>query len=111
MFDVGGQIYNRAGIGFRALTHLDSLGLIKFDDISRFARLNLAKKITVSYYGGAISLTFPHENGNALPIGKVFLTRASEQLAPICGAIPVEGFYEFVYDRWASESLVPKREA
>jgi hypothetical protein len=110
VFDVHAELYNRSGIHFNSLAHLESFGLIKFEDISGFQRLKLPKITTAFYHGRQTNLTFPYENDNALPIGKVLLTRAGQQLAPVCGSTPVEGFYEFVYDRWASVSLVPKRE-
>ena len=110
VFDVQGEIYNRNGINFNTLAHLESLGLIQFNNIGGFKRMKLPKTITVFYYGKPTNLTFPAEVDNALQVGRVLLTRAGQQLAPICGSTPVEGFVEFVYDRWAGESLVPKRE-
>ena len=109
VFDAQGELYNRSGINFNTLAHLESLGLIQFGELTGFQRLKLQKITTVLYYGRPTDLTFPHEKDNALPIGKVLLTRAGQQLAPVCGSTPVEGFYEFVYDRWAGESLVSKR--
>lgn len=110
VFDVQGELYNRSGINFNTLAHLESLGLIQFGELTGFQRLKFQKITTVLYYGKPTNLTFPDEKDNALPIGQVLLTRAGQQLAPVCGSTPVEGFYEFVYDRWAGESLVPKRE-
>jgi len=110
VFNANEEIYYRSGIHFNTLAHLESLGLIQFDNLAGFQRLKLPQIMTVFYYGKATNLTFPHEKDNALPIGKVLLTRAGQQLAPVCGSTPVEGFYEFVYDRCVSESLVTKRE-
>jgi hypothetical protein len=45
-----------------------------------------------------------------LKLGKVLLTRAGQQLAPVCGSTPIDEFFDFIYDRWAEHSLVPKRE-
>jgi hypothetical protein len=66
--------------------------------------------IRVFYYRKPIDLTFPADSDNELPLGTVLLTRAGQQLAPVCGSVPVEGFLEFIYDRWAGQFLVPKRE-
>ncbi len=110
VFDVQNEIYNRYGINFNTLAHLESLGLIQFNSISSFQRLKLPKTITVSYYGRLTNLTFPADVDNALQLGQVLLTRAGLQFAPVCGSTPVEGFFDFVYDRWAGQSLVPKRE-
>ena len=111
VFDVQDEIYNKNGINFNSLAHLEALGLIQFSGVGGFRRLRLPKAILVFYYGQPITLTFPKDNDNELEIGNVLLTRAGQQLARVCGSTPVSGFFEFVYDRWAERSLVPKREA
>lgn len=110
VFDVQGNIYNQQGINFNSLSHLESLGLVQFNNIGGFRWLKLPKNITVSYYGKLTNLTFPAESDNELQLGNVLLTRAGQQLAPVCGSTPVEGFYDFIYEKWANQSLVPKRE-
>lgn len=109
VFDVQGEMYHRHGIKFNSLSHMESLGLIQFNAITGFATVKAPKTITVSYYGRSTSLTLPSDN-NESQLGKVLLTRAGEQLAPVCGAAPIEGFFDFVYDRWAGQFLVSKRE-
>lgn len=109
VYDAQDEIYNRNGINFNTLSHLESLGLIQFNSISSFQRLKLPKTITAFYYGRLTNLTFPAEIDNALSLGQVLLTRAGQQFAPVCGSTPVEGFYDYVYDKWAAMSLVPKR--
>ena len=36
VFDAQNELYNRSGINFNSLTHLESLGLIKYEDIPEF---------------------------------------------------------------------------
>ena len=108
VFDVRGEIYNRHGINFDSLRHLESLGLVQFNNISGFLWIELPKKFYVDYYGRSVELTFPQETNNNLAVGMVLLTRAGQDFVPVCGARPVEGFFDFVYDRWAAISLVPK---
>lgn len=110
VFDSHDEFYNRHGIDFRALTHLDSLGFVQFNNVTGFRRFKLPKKVTVLYYGRPGEITFPKDADNVLDLGKVYLTRAGQELAPVCGSKPVDGFFDFVYDRWAGESLVPTRE-
>jgi len=110
VFDEQGDIYNRQGINFNSLAHLESLGLVQFNSLGGFRRLKLPKSITVFYYGKLTNLTFPAESDNELQLGNVLLTRAGQQLASVCGSTPVEEFYDFIFDRWASQSLVLKRE-
>jgi hypothetical protein len=106
VYDTHDNIYNIRGINFDSLSHLDSLGLIHFDATSGFLETALPKKSNVSYYGKPLELTFPEDAGNNRDVGKVLLTRAGQELAPVCGSKPVEAFFQFVYDRWARQSLV-----
>ncbi len=110
VYDVQNEIYSRHGIYFNTLSHLDSLGLIQFDNLAGFQRTGLPKKVVVYHYSRPVELTFPKDADNNLEIGTVLLTRAGQEIAPVCGAKLVDGFFDFVYDRWASQSLVPKRE-
>jgi hypothetical protein len=110
VFDIQGDIYARNNINFGTLSHLESLGLIQFNSIAGLQRMRLPKTIAVFYNGRPVNLTFPSDANNSLQLGHVLFTRAGQQLAPVCGCTEVEGFFDFVYERWASESLVPKRE-
>jgi len=111
VFDVSAVIYNRNGINFSSLSQLEALGLVKFNDVAGFKRVMLPKRFRVSYYGRAVELTMPKDADNTLPLGKILLTKAGQELAPICGSKTVEGFFDFVYDHWAADSFVPKKEA
>lgn len=110
VFDLQSDIYIRNGINFVTLSHLESLGLIRFDPLAGMAVTQLPKTMTVFYYDKPANLTFPSDINNSLLIGMTFFTRAGRQLASVCGSRPIEGFFDFVYDRWTIQSLVPKRE-
>ena len=110
VFDVKSDIYNQHGINFGSLSHLESLGLVQFNNISGFSRLQIPKSATVFYYGNIVTLTFPLDADNKLEIGKVLLTRAGQQLAPVCGSQPVDGFFEYVREKWVAKNLLPKVE-
>jgi hypothetical protein len=110
VFDVQNEIYNRAGIDFGSLSHLETLGLIQFNNISGFRYLKLPKKVTAYYYGKTVELTLPADVDNQIDVGRAQFTRAGRELAPVCGSSPVGGFFEFVCERWARLSLLPKNE-
>lgn len=110
VFNLKDERYERSGINFGTLSHLESLGLIQFSNPEGYNLSRFPKVITAFYNERQVTLTFPQENDNVLDVGRVLLTRAGQQLATVCDATPVDGFYEFIYDRWASASLVPKRE-
>lgn len=109
IFDFQNSIYNSKGINFNSLCHLDTLGLIKFE-IAQYQRLRLPKQFMIFYYGRPVTITMSNEENNELQLGRVLLTKAGEDLAAVCGATPVEGFFEYVYDKWVVAGLVPKRE-
>ena len=108
VFDVQTEIYDRYRINFNTLSHLESIGLIQFGSLAGFKRQKLPKRFNASYYGRKITLEMPNDTDNNIDIGKVRLTRVGQELAPICGSQPVEGFWEYVKDRW--KQYLPKSE-
>lgn len=106
VFDVQEEIYKRNGINFSSLSHLEALGLIQFNNLSGFAQLQLPKRFTVMYYGSSLQLEMEHESDNKLDLGKVLLTQAGQELAPICGSMAVNGFFEYVQEKW--KKYLPK---
>jgi len=101
-------MYESNGIDFNTLNHLEHLGLIKFTQVG-YLKIDLPKTIAVGYYGKLLTLTFPYEQGNQIAVGHVSPTRTGEELGLICKSNPAEGFFDYIYDRWASQSLVPNR--
>ena len=110
IFDLTEQIYIRHGISLFEVGHLDSIGLIQINATGGFLLTNQPKTTTAVYRDRTVNLTFPKNTGNDLNIGQVLLTPSGEQLSRIVKPVPIEGFFEFVYDRWAKGSLVPVRQ-
>jgi len=108
VFDSKAPIYNDNGLNFGTLTHLDSIGLIQFSNISGFQRTGLPKTFTISYCGEPLNLTMEKEADNTLAIGKVLLTQVGRELAIVCQAPGVEGFVDYVKDKWKKH--LPKDE-
>ena len=100
VFDDQADIYNNKEITFNSLIHLESIGLIQFNSLSGFATQSLPQKISVSYYGQVLELLFAKETDNKLDVGKVLLTKIGQELAPICESKPVDGFMDYVKDKW-----------
>jgi hypothetical protein len=111
VFDPRASIYNDKGVNFNTLSHLESLGLIQFNSLTGFRRLRIPKVATVFYYGQPVTLTFPKDSENDLDLGKVLLTRAGQQLAPVCAPTRVDGFFEYVKEKWVAQSLIPRAES
>ena len=108
VFDEKAEIYNNHGINFENLLHLDSIGLIQFNEVGNLVIFNLPKRFAAEYYGRVLTLEMPKDADNELGIGKVTLTRIGKELKPICGSKPVEGFWEYVKDQW--KEYLPKSE-
>jgi hypothetical protein len=106
IFDVDDPIYNNLGINFMSLSHLDDIGLVNFENLAGFKRMKFSKHITVRYYATPLSVEFGKETDNDLDLGKVLLTKTGQQLAPICGSKPVEGFLDYVIKKWTEKGLI-----
>ena len=100
IFDVRADIYTKNGISFVSVTHLDSIGLLKFNNLAGFVRTGLHKRLVAQYYGRPLRLELAKDADNELDIGQVLLTRIGRELEPICGSEPVHGFFDYVKERW-----------
>ena len=100
VFDYKDEFYTDFGVTFDMLKHLESIGFIQFGSLAAFVRQKLPKDFTIAYYGRSLQLTMPNSSDNTLVIGHVLLTKVGQELAPICGSQPVEGFWEYVLDKW-----------
>ena len=108
VFDTQADIYERHRINFDTLNHLETTGLIQFEALSGFKLIGLPERFAVSYYGKLLYLEMSQNANNELKTGKVLLTKIGQELAPICGSKPVEGFYEYVKEQW--KQYLPKVE-
>lgn len=100
------EVYESKGINFSVLKHLDAIGLISFESTSGYRRMGFGKHVQIFYFGRPTIIEFPKDKDNELSIGKVLLTRAGQELAPICGAKMNQGFYEYVIEKWFKSGLI-----
>lgn len=113
VFNWDQEIYNRNGIDFDVLRHLESIGLIQWEFgvfSTGFIEDKLPAITKASYYGRCLCLEVSGHNNGKLPLGKVLLTKIGQELAPICGSKPVDGFYEYVTERWKEYLPASERE-
>ena len=109
VFDVDASIYNEHGINFGTLSHLKSIGLVHFDNLTGFRHQEVPRRCLVHYYGRRLLLELPKDADNDLAVGCVVLTKVGTELAAICKSEPVDGFWEYVKEQW--KKYVPKPEA
>lgn len=88
IFDVTDGVYEKNGITFSSLTHLENIGLIKFNNIQSYMLKRVNQHISLLYFGIPVSFKFNLPENNNFEIGNVMLTRSGQELAPICGASP-----------------------
>ena len=100
VFDEKKTIYTTYGVNFDSLSHLDSIGLIKFETSAGLGESELPQKFNTYYYEQCLRLERPQGFYYHLLIGRVLLTKVGQELFPICGSKPVEGFYEYVKEQW-----------
>lgn len=110
MFDSRDKIYTDLGISFSSLNHLEAIGLIKFGAVSGFAQIRLPKNFTAIYCNKEISLVFEKDEGNELPVGQVLLTQAGTELARIIRVPCIEGFEDYLKEKWKQHIPEPKEE-
>jgi hypothetical protein len=101
VYDALAPIYNQSGIGFMSLKHLDEIGLLSFESLSGYRRMDLPKSVLLAYYGRFMKIEFPAEK-NDLDLGKVILSKAGQELARVCGSTPHPAFKDYVIERWRS---------
>ena len=103
IFDTKAEIYLDQGITFDSLSHLDSIGLIQFMGIGNYTREGLPKKFAVHYYETLMYLEMP-DSKKYLEVGGARLTQIGQELAPISGSRPVDGFRDYVKEKWKEYS-------
>lgn len=105
ILDTSHAIYEKSGITFNALKHLDSIGLISFESISGYSRLEIPKHCTLAYYGQPIRLEFK-EDKNTLVIGKALLTNIGKELVSLSGSSSSDEFYNYILGNWHDQEII-----
>lgn len=105
IFDPAKEIYKEQGITFTDLTHLDSLGLIRFESVTGFELSFNSNLAMVVYYGSPITLNLAQKANQKIKIGQVLLSNTGRELAPICGSKRVDGFLEYVVKEWGNDKV------
>ncbi len=100
IYDINKSIYKENGIDFEPLSHLESLGLIHFDNIRGFRMQKLSQKGFIPYFESRAWIEFQKPEDNEIQLGKVLLTKAGQQLAHISDAQPIDGFIDYLKEKW-----------
>lgn len=109
IFNDSTKIYNELGINFATLTHLEAIGLIKFDVNRGFAWTDLSKISKLRYYDTTYTLEIEGQKHNTVQTGCALLTETGKELIPVCGASSVPGFLEYVLEVWKNKGCIISR--
>ena len=110
VFDARAEIYNRSGMNFETLSHLESIGFIHFNSVGNFSLNGLPKKFMMIYFGKVLLLEMPRDGNNSLDFGHVRFTKVGQELRAICDSEPVDGFFDYVMEQWKKYNARPGAE-
>ncbi|WP_082448066.1 DUF2806 domain-containing protein [Xylophilus sp. Leaf220] len=100
--EVRNEIYNRHGINFASLTHLENLGLIAFSSLSSFLIQPDQNKLTAQYCDHKLDLTLFAMPIPELSVGRVMLSGPGSEIASLCVREEIPGFYEHLKHIWSA---------
>ncbi len=107
VYDTEASIYNDQQINYSSLAHLDDIDLVSFGSLTGYRFLKLPKQITIDYFGTTLTLELKNAEDNELEFGKVRLTSIGQQLFRICGAVPIDGFLDYLIEEWPKKGIIP----
>jgi len=97
IYDHEDEIYTRNNISFDTIRALKDAGLIDAIDIGEFTREKLPPVILVPYFNRALFMT---ACSTQLAIGQVKFSTSGEELSRVCKVEPVDGFFDYLLQRW-----------
>jgi Protein of unknown function (DUF2806) len=98
VFDHSDAVYEEHGVTFGSLIHLESIGLIQFNNLTSFTRIGLPKKFSITYHGLPLLLELDDSPKPVLEVGHVVFTKVGQELAKISTGQPVDGFVDYVVE-------------
>jgi hypothetical protein len=109
VYDLSDDVCVKGGVTFETLTHLDSIGLIRFENLSgfRIIQRESIERITLSYFGERVTIDSSRQFEKEFHIGHVMLTQIGKELSAVCDAQSIAGFSDYCVSRWAFKGLSP----
>jgi hypothetical protein len=99
--DLEDNCFAEAGLSFTSLLHLESLGLIEFNELTAFT-LRQVSAVPALYYGRRHTLSVA-EGKKDLEIGRALMTSVGKEFAPVAGSTAVETYRTSVVAKWKSD--------
>jgi hypothetical protein len=103
IFDVDAAIYQKLGLTFHKLRHLESLGLIHYEN-SGFQTVRLKRPVRFTYHKTSVVCS-PLNAGDVLQLGGALLTETGNELLRLCDDQPLEGFFDYLVQEWEGADI------
>lgn len=109
IYDLEAAALATRGINFKALTELESIGLIKLDHTAGFILQQNTTDLQVIYGPTIIQITLPVSANNKVDIGLVMLTESGRQLMKIVDPSYDEDVLVYLESIWNTKGWNPRR--
>jgi Protein of unknown function (DUF2806) len=98
VYEVNNPIYEKSGIDFATLTHLDSIGLVRFDNITTttIAETDDIAEISCNYSDNFFQIVVKSKDNLRINIGFVMITQLGLELSKLCETDTIPGFYDYL---------------
>src|SRR6185369_16868562 len=96
----------KRGLSFDAISHLDAIGLVRFDGLNMFVREFHSQSPTLRYFGSVIELEFREGLKPTIVMNQVLLTKTGGELARIAGAKGDAQILERSVDEWRTSKIL-----
>jgi hypothetical protein len=106
--DITDEIYSANGLDFSGLQHLDSLGLINFNNITGYKTYRPKQKggnFVLMYHDDVLIATVPEDRDSELSTGHAMYTQQGMELFKICSVHPIDGFKQYVINKLQKNGL------
>lgn len=113
VIDATNRFYTSVGLDYRSLWDLDSIGLISLAGSDKVVEISGPETYSARYFDIPITLKLPRagsqiiNNSPPVPlyrgdlnIGHAKMTRIGAELERVCDAQPVDGFLEYLAEKW-----------
>ncbi|TVS08775.1 MAG: DUF2806 domain-containing protein [Phycisphaerales bacterium] len=98
--------YKEHDLEFWMLSHLDDIGLIRFDYLGGGFTARIETVHAGLVYGGSkYEMRFPVKFSGELSVGSAILTRSGRELHRLVEHQAVDGFCEYVFGRWKRQCI------
>lgn len=102
IYDFDSKHLKEVGLTFGRLQHLSEVGLISLRDGFQFTQRWDPPQEVVSYFGRHVEVALPKDEGAAMNVGHVMLTKVGIDLWSICRVEPILGYMEEIVSIWKS---------